>query len=137
MVYPSIGWRGVAAFIDLLVLFFIAWLIAIPTGGVKDKGFEVTGAPALLTFTLWIAYCAVAEATLGTSLGKRLVGLRVVRSDGSPIGWQAAIVRNVLRIVDGIVFYILGAILIARSPKGQRLGDRVADTVVIRTALRA
>ncbi|MDR7451397.1 MAG: hypothetical protein QN141_03440 [Armatimonadota bacterium] len=44
------------------------------------------------------------------------------------IGW---------RVVDGIVFSILGAILIARSPKGQRLGDRVADTVVVKATSRA
>lgn len=133
MTYASIGWRAVAAVIDGLVLFFIAWLIAIPTGGVRGASFEVTGAPAVVVFVLWIAYYTAVEATFGASLGKRLVGLRVVRSDGSPIGWPTAVVRNVLRVVDGLVFYILGAILIAQSAKGQRLGDRVADTVVIRT----
>lgn len=137
MAHASIGRRAVAAIIDGLVLFLIAYLMAIPTGGVRETSFEVTGAPAMLAFALWIAYYVVTEATLGASPGKRLIGLRVVRSDGSPIGWPAAVVRNVLRIVDGLVFYILGAILIVRSSKGQRLGDRVADTVVVTAASRA
>jgi uncharacterized RDD family membrane protein YckC len=75
------------------------------------------------------------EATLGATLGKLIVKLRVVEEvGGSPIGWRAAVVRNVLRIVDGILLYLVGFILVCTSKKRQRLGDKVAGTVVIRTA---
>ena len=40
-------------------------------------------------------------------------------------------VRNVLRIVDGVVFYLIGVIFILTSDERQRLGDRVASTVVV------
>ena len=73
------------------------------------------------------------EAQFGATIGKRLIGLKVVKLDaGAPVDWQAAIVRNVLRLVDGLFFYLVGAIVVWTSGKKQRLGDRIAGTVVIR-----
>ncbi len=73
------------------------------------------------------------EATQGATLGKMALGLRVVRVDGAPISWSESVIRNLLRIVDCLVFYILGAILIWTSPLKQRLGDKVAHTVVVKS----
>jgi uncharacterized RDD family membrane protein YckC len=47
---------------------------------------------------------------------------------------QAALIRNILRIVDGLFVYLVGAILVWKSDKRQRLGDRVAHTVVVRAS---
>jgi uncharacterized RDD family membrane protein YckC len=59
--------------------------------------------------------------------------LRVVALEtGEPIDWQASTVRNVLRLIDGLVFYLVGMIVIWLSDKQQRLGDRLAGTVVAR-----
>jgi uncharacterized RDD family membrane protein YckC len=65
------------------------------------------------------------------------VGLRVVKKEGAaPLDWQASTVRNVLRLIDGLFFYLVGAIFIWTSKDRQRLGDRLANTVVVRaTAL--
>jgi uncharacterized RDD family membrane protein YckC len=46
--------------------------------------------------------------------------------------FNQALMRNILRLVDGLVFYIVGIILIINSDRNQRLGDRVAGTVVLR-----
>lgn len=75
------------------------------------------------------------EAVQGATIGKMLLGIRVVRLDGSPIGWGQSITRNLLRIIDQIPYgipYLLAAILIWTSFTSQRLGDRVAHTVVAR-----
>jgi uncharacterized RDD family membrane protein YckC len=45
---------------------------------------------------------------------------------------QEAFTRNIHRIIDGIIGYLIGAILILRSDKKQRLGDRVAKTIVVK-----
>jgi uncharacterized RDD family membrane protein YckC len=59
----------------------------------------------------------------------------VVReADGAPIGWREAIVRNVMRPLDGLVLYLLGFVAICVTRKGQRLGDLVAGTLVVRRA---
>ena len=63
------------------------------------------------------------------------LGIHVVKLDGSPMSWWQSIVRNRWRILDyipGIIPDLLGALLIWTSPTKQRLGDRLAQTVVIR-----
>jgi uncharacterized RDD family membrane protein YckC len=76
-------------------------------------------------------YYIVMEAACGATVGKLLLGLRVRGADGAPVAVRAAIARNVLRVVDGLFFYLPGAVLVWSSPRRQRLGDRVAGTVVI------
>jgi uncharacterized RDD family membrane protein YckC len=132
MAYAGVGWRAVAAVIDAAVLFAVAYAVAQATGGVTETGFEIQGGPAFLSFLIWFVYYTATEALLGASLGKLLLGLRVVTVDGAPIGWPAAVVRNVLRAVDGFLFYLVAALFAWGSPRRQRLGDRVAGTVVIR-----
>ena len=59
-----------------------------------------------------LAYFVLLEGLLGATLGKLVMGLRVVKLDGSPYSWPAALIRNVLRFVDGLpVFYLVGLIL--------------------------
>jgi uncharacterized RDD family membrane protein YckC len=87
----------------------------------------------LLWLVIGVGYYIVLEAQAGATLGKRIVGLRVVRLEGGgPIGWQASVTRNLLRLVDGFFFYLVGAIIVWSSDKKQRLGDKVAETAVIR-----
>ena len=132
MSYAGVGLRFVAAVVDWIVLFAIMWVLALATGSTSESGFDMQGAPVFLGFLLWFVYFVAAEATFGATLGKMLAGLRVVRADGSPIGWQGALVRNVLRVVDGLFGYVVGAVLVITSPTRQRLGDRVAGTFVVR-----
>jgi hypothetical protein len=60
------------------------------------------------------------------------MGLRVVQDDGTPIGWSASLIRNLLRFVDMLPFgYFLGAISCLQHPNFKRLGDLAAGTLVI------
>ncbi len=69
----------------------------------------------------------------GRSPGKYIIGLRVVRRDGRPIDLRASVVRNLMRIVDMLPeYYVVGLVAIVLSPSGERLGDHVAGTIVIR-----
>src|SRR3981081_3510582 len=81
---------------------------------------------------LWVAYYAVLEGLFGATLGKRLAGLRVTDLQGRRIGWQAATLRNLARLIDALPFlYLLGGVLTLSSRQHQRLGDRFAATVVV------
>lgn len=128
----GVGLRAVAVIIDTVILMIVGWVIALFFGGATSGGFALSGGPALLLFLIAIAYYIVLEAQQGATVGKMLLGLRVVKEDGSAIDWQASIVRNLLRIVDGLFVYLVGAILVWTSDKKQRLGDRLANTVVIK-----
>lgn len=129
--YVGVGRRAVAVIIDGILYFILAWLIASVTGGTTSSGFELTGGPAFLSFLIFLLYYVGLEATRGATVGKMAMGIKVTKEDGSAMDWQAALIRNVLRIVDGLFVYLVGAILVWRSPKKQRLGDRVAKTVVV------
>lgn len=125
------GIRAVAVIIDLVVWAIIGYVIAIATGSTTGTGFELEGPPAFIWYVSFFVYYIVLEAQFGQTLGKKAVGIKVVTESGGPIDYQASIVRNVLRIVDGLFFYLIGAIFVWRSADAQRLGDRVANTVVV------
>ena len=133
MEHAGVALRAVATIIDAVPLMAIAYLIAMFSGGITADGFEISGVPFLIWLVIAIAYYIVMEARFGAIIGKRLIALKVVMLDaGAPVDWQAAIVRNVLRVVDGLFFYLVGAIMVWTSGTKQRLGDRIAGTVVVR-----
>src|SRR5438876_8618324 len=61
---------------------------------------------------LWVTYYIVVEGLFGATLGKLLAGLRVTDLEGRRLTRQAAILRNVARLLDVLpVLYLLGGIL--------------------------
>ena len=91
--------------------------------------------PICIAFLVIIAiYFIVLESLFGATLGKYLLGLRVVQLNGTRPGLVKSILRNLLRLVDGLPFMsILGVVLILTSPERTRVGDRVAGTRVVHT----
>ena len=128
----GVGRRAVAIIIDSILLGIVAYLVASVTGGTTAEGFQLQGAPAFLVFLIAMAYYVVMEKTSGATLGKMAMKLKVVKQDGSALDWQASIVRNILRIIDGFFFYVVGAIAVWMSKSKQRLGDMAAHTIVVR-----
>lgn len=79
---------------------------------------------------LFFLYAWLFEASCGATLGKVIVGIRVVRT-GRRNALAAAAIRNLLRFVDGLGFYVIGMIVAGCSPWRQRLGDLSAGTTVV------
>jgi uncharacterized RDD family membrane protein YckC len=127
----GVGRRAVAIIIDIIILGIIGWVIGMATGMSTPEAFNLVGGPAFLLFFIGLAYYVVMEVTSGGTLGKLALGLRVVKEDGSKLDWGASLIRNILRIVDGFFFYLVGAIVVWTSKKKQRLGDMVAHTLVV------
>jgi uncharacterized RDD family membrane protein YckC len=88
------------------------------------------GAAALF----YLAYTALSEALFGRTLGKLLFGLRVVNLDGSRVRPRAALLRNVLRIVD-LTLALFPLVMVFLSPLRQRIGDVAAGTLVVRAGV--
>ncbi len=77
-------------------------------------------------------YHSILEGVFGKTLGKKICGIKVVRDDLSKCGIPRAMLRNLLRIIDGLFYYFVGVISITATLKWQRLGDLAAETVVVR-----
>jgi uncharacterized RDD family membrane protein YckC len=91
-----------------------------------------TGALLLLMFAgEWLYPIAFEAAWGGRTPGKRTLGLVVLHDDGTPLGWSAAIVRNLVRFADFLpLAYGLGICSMLLSRDFKRLGDLAAGTVV-------
>jgi uncharacterized RDD family membrane protein YckC len=82
-------------------------------------------------YLVMMTYYVVQETLFSTTIGKFLMGLRVVQDDGSPITFKNAFVRNIVRPVDAIWGCLLGWILTLCSSRRRRLGDHLARTLVV------
>ncbi len=92
----------------------------------------LTGWPLALYVMIVAAYYIGTEAVLAATPGKAFLDLRVASLDVRPPSARQAVVRNLLRIVDGLPFlYLVGIITIAASKRDQRIGDMAAQTIVV------
>jgi len=139
----GVGSRSVAALIDYLVIgvgyvaLTIGVLILLDHSSASSTGpgaflsLATVAVLILASFFLWFGYFALFEQLWnGQSIGKRRLGLRVIRADGQPINITASLARNVVRIVDFFMF--IGVLVMVIDRSSRRLGDFVAGTLVIR-----
>ena len=122
--------RAAAWVIDLAIRLALLMMASMFLGLLDRTGM---GVYLIIVFLVLWAYPVVFEAMWhGQTPGKRALGLRVVAADGTPIGWMASFVRNLMRTVDMMPFgYGFGLASSLIDPWGRRLGDIVARTVVI------
>jgi uncharacterized RDD family membrane protein YckC len=90
----------------------------------------------IVNFALdWFYYCGFELLWNGQTPGKRIMGIRVVNGDGTPVRAGASFLRNLLRFADGFFnLYLIAFICMSVSPGFRRIGDWAADTLVIYTA---
>jgi uncharacterized RDD family membrane protein YckC len=77
-----------------------------------------------------VAYEAVSESVHGSTAGKMLLSLVVVKEDGTPCTFKAALIRSSAYLIDGLVFGLVGYLAMKNNPQRQRHGDNWAETVV-------
>ena len=107
-------------------------VIAIPAIALVVTGRNADLSLALLVAAVQLSYFFILEATVGQTLGKQLMGLKVVRADGAPAGIAAVSARTVLRLLED---NLLGLIVMVLSGKRrQRIGDFLGGTIVARAA---
>src|SRR5437763_16169666 len=112
MIYAGVALRFVAVLIDGVLFLVLTLLIALFAGGAystTENGTHEFGVRAggWWPIVLFFAYYVTCETIFGRTVGKRLVGLRVVDEDGDRIGWGQSLVRNLLRIVDALFVYLV------------------------------
>ncbi len=142
MHYAGLPVRVAAVVFDLILLSVVFTIITRLVRGTWlmtaadhrwASGWFVTDPLCLGFLAVMFLYFVLFEGLAGATPGKRALGLRVTDVEGEPPGLSRALLRNVLRVVDGLpTLGILGAILIASSDERTRFGDRVAETRVVR-----
>lgn len=142
----GVGPRAVARAIDAILLagaafgaarlaaFAVGWLVA--TNGIRPGWEQRLSAPGWPTYlalaALPFVHDVVAESIGGASMGKLVMGLRVRDLDLFAIGWGDAARRALAGAIDFAAFGVVGGVLAWRT--GQRLGDRWAETLVVRSS---
>ena len=139
-----------AYFIDLAIrlVIWVVLLIAVSLSGMAVGGGELAIAIWLLCWVVmeWF-YGGLLETYFnGQTFGKRMFGLRVLRTDGQPINGLQAVMRNILRFVDMMPLISLqefeagplalptcmfGLLAPMMNRRYQRLGDLVCGTMVV------
>ncbi|OHD66614.1 MAG: hypothetical protein A2176_04940 [Spirochaetes bacterium RBG_13_51_14] len=137
----GVGERILAYFIDAIII--IAYAIAVVIGYfAAQKYVALLKEWAVLYFALLMLplpfYDLICETTMdGQSFAKKLVGIKVVKLDGTQPSVGSYLLRWVLRLVDiGFFSGAVAVITILINGKGQRLGDIAAGTTVIRLGQR-
>jgi uncharacterized RDD family membrane protein YckC len=95
---------------------------------VIHEGIHITGTSYLVPLAV---YAALMWKLKGTTIGGLICGLRVVRLDDAPVGWETAIIRALGCFLSA--FLALGFFWIALDPEKQAWHDKIAGTVVVRT----
>jgi uncharacterized RDD family membrane protein YckC len=127
--------RALSAIIDVTVV-FITYIIGVLLWAATLTQFDpaLSGA-VLIIFTVvaLVGYPVAFEtATRGRSLGKMALGLRVVSDDGGPERFRQALFRALAGVIEIWTFAGGPAVICSLlSPKGKRIGDVFAGTVVI------
>lgn len=132
------GPRLIAMIIDGILVGFFGLLLAAAVGTVliilefyvPSERLPVDLTTYLSGLAVSIVYFCGSWVNSGRTLGKRVVGNQVVRTDGTPMTWGRALLRFLGYIVSGLVLSI-GFLWVAFDKKRQGWHDKLAGTVVV------
>ncbi len=130
--------RIVAACIDSIIVLAPLVAIGFGTGAIKITH-RVNFGPGwwgiLGVWLIAMAYWTLSEQLWnGQTVGKRFLGIRVIARDGSAqVDWGRSILRNVARVFDQFVCFIVGPVLMLTTTGHRRIGDFWGRTLVVKT----
>jgi uncharacterized RDD family membrane protein YckC len=132
-----LGRRVVATIVDSLVLGVVSTILSRVFGvHSSSSGFDLTtlsGGGSFVLIVVVVVYYVLMEGFLGRTVGKFLTGIRVVdEATGGNPGFGQVVVRTLLRLIDGLLAYLVGFVIAWNSDRRRRLGDIAAKTLVIR-----
>jgi len=136
----GVGSRVAAALLDTILAYLSLLLLILVGSNVADVGGAAGGwviaVFILLLFALvWVYFAAFEAWNGGRTPGKQALGIRVVMDTGQPVTAGAAVVRNLVRLLDCYFPFlpVLPALLLMFLNKSnKRLGDMAAGTIVVR-----
>jgi uncharacterized RDD family membrane protein YckC len=139
----ALGDRLIALILDTVLLLAVFAVVGMWAGrrwgGVTATGFNLAGTGALVTLSIMAVagfiYYWLSEGLAGMTLGKAMAGVKVISEQGAACGLGASVIRNILRVIDGVFLYLVGYLIAIFSRMRQRLGDHLARTYVVENEL--
>ena len=133
-----LGDRFIAIILDTIFLgaliLVIAALVSLRWSMIEGLGLSrpiLIAAAAGAALMIVFLYHWLLEGAFGATMGKAMVGVRVLHLGGGLPGMRSSAVRNVLRVIDALPFYLLGFFVAVFSRGKRRIGDYAAKTVVL------
>ena len=153
-----LGRRIAATVLDTIVVFLVYYVVLLALAGALSRGLgpplqifnylfwfvlNVLGLAPLVVLhgqswlwflgaiLTWTGYATLLETVRGQTVGKLPMGIVVIKTDGSRVGPIGALVRNASRLIDGLLYYFVGVMILSLSSDRQRLGDRLGSTLVV------
>jgi uncharacterized RDD family membrane protein YckC len=141
----SVGSRALALMLDFLLqlmlyalLVIVAMVFASAINPAADRAL-IQGLGIVVAVAVLVGYPVTLETvTSGRTVGKLALGLRAVRDDGGPITFRHALTRSLVAVAvewPGLVLpvltWVVGPVTMLTNPRGKRLGDLAAGTIVI------
>jgi uncharacterized RDD family membrane protein YckC len=145
--YADLSQRIIAAIVDSIIVGIAVGILSsiFVFSGLGMLGFSGMGhmfaSPWMWMSAPWIwlvgllipiGYYTYLEGTSGQTIGKKMMKIKVIKVNGSPCDLASAFLRSILRVVDSLVIGLVGIIVISVTEKRQRVGDIVANTIVVR-----
>lgn len=136
----GVGSRFIAALADSILLTVAILALFCALGALASVTYRaglsnvVIAVGVLAIFGLtWGYYIFFELVWNGQTPGKRWVGLRVIRADGTPITVVDSLIRNLVRVIDFMpLYYAVGLVTMFLDTQSRRLGDLAAGTLVIK-----
>jgi uncharacterized RDD family membrane protein YckC len=127
--YAGFWIRFLASLIDGILLTALAYILGLQSS-VQTELFSVE---QNIQNLMSIVYYILLTGFFGQTLGKMIVGIKVVRAEGAPAGWGAIILRETIgKIVSALVIG-LGFIWVGFDKHKQGWHDKIASTYVVKT----
>ncbi|CAM4073662.1 RDD family protein [Kibdelosporangium persicum] len=139
-----VGRRYLQYVIDQALVFAFAVLVFLACFGFMILAAEIGARGEVLLYLPFVVFALTVfavnlwfgiwypRAMGGATPAMRWLGLRIVTLEGGEPSVRDYFLRWLLMVVDGLFLGLLGAVLIAVTPRNQRLGDMVARTLVVR-----
>jgi uncharacterized RDD family membrane protein YckC len=127
--YASFGRRFVAILMDGFIIMLISMAINVPFVIFLP---DLASLGTLIGYGCSLFYYVYFIGSRGQTLGKMALGIKVVKTDGSPVGYLNAFLREVVgKFISGLVFGI-GYLWMLSDPRKQTWHDKIANTIVLK-----
>ena len=145
--YAGFWFRVIATIIDYIIAIIFVCIVAAITGIILGFSMSVTSSSLeeikitsnLLGFIVgilvpWLYFTLSESSAWQATLGKKMLGMKVIDMDGNRISFGKANIRYWSKIISAIIFYI-GFIMVAFTERKQGLHDKIAGTLVTKDGL--